>query len=95
MSPRDSQQLHDFLIRLTHVGYVQKDPQAAEAVAAAFSVQPDAAYLAVQRCLQLEKALAEAQERIAVLEQQQVLTATARLRGNGWYRPHSPAPSAP
>lgn len=95
MSLQTIQQLHDFLIRLTHVGYVQKDPQASEAIAAAFPVQPDAAYLAVQRCLQLEQALAEAQQRIDALEQQALLTATARLRGSGWYRPGSPAPSAP
>ncbi len=92
MSPQECQQLHDFLIRLTHVGYVQKDPAAAEAVAAAFSVQPDAPYLAIRRCLQLEQALADAHARIAQLEAQSGLRATARPRGNEWYRPGAPAP---
>lgn len=69
MNAKDLQQLQDYLVKLTHVGYVKRDPQAAEVIAAAFSLQIDAPYLAVQRCLQLESALAEAYAKIARLEQ--------------------------
>ena len=68
MTPQEKQQLEQFLVQLTHVGYVDKDPQAAEAIAAAFSQQPDAPYLTVQRCLLLNEALIEAHTRIAELE---------------------------
>ena len=68
MTPQEKQQLEEFLVQLTHVGYVDKDPQAAEAIAAAFSQQPDAPYLTVQRCLLLNEALIEAHTRIAELE---------------------------
>ena len=68
MTPQEKQQLDEFLVQLTHVGYVDKDPQAAEAIAAAFSQQPDAPYLTVQRCVLLNEALIEAHTRIAELE---------------------------
>lgn len=68
MTPQEKQHLEEFLVELTHVGYVDKDPQAAEAIAAAFSQQPDAPYLTVQRCLLLNEALIEAHARIAELE---------------------------
>lgn len=71
MTPQEQKQLEAFLVQLTHVGYENKDPQAAEAIAAAFSRQPDAPYLTVQRCLLLEAALDAAHARIAALEQQQ------------------------
>ena len=71
MTSQEQKQLEDFLVQLTHVGYLNKDPQAAEAIAAAFSRQPDAPYLTVQRCLQLEQSLAAANARIAQLERQQ------------------------
>jgi hypothetical protein len=69
MTSNELQYLKNYLTKLTHVGYVKRDPQAAEAIAAAFACQIDAPYLAVQRCLQLEQALAAAQARIAQLEQ--------------------------
>lgn len=69
MNPQELKYLQDYLVKLTHVGYVNRDPQAAEAISAAFACQIDAPYLAVQRCLQLEEALAAAQARIAQLEQ--------------------------
>ncbi len=96
MTPQEQQQLDDFLIRLTHVGYVNKDPMAAQAIAAAFSRQPDAPYLTVQRCLQLEQALAAANARIAQLEKQQP-AAGSFIDTNGWGRPAptpAPAPAA-
>ncbi len=90
MSPQEQEQLEEFLVRLTHVGYVNKDPQAAEAIAAAFSRQPDAPYLTVQRCLLLTEALADAHARIAELERQQSASAqpadgtSINGRAKGW-----------
>jgi len=70
MTPQELKQLDDYLLKLTHVGYVDRDPQAAELIAVAFARQMDAPYLAVQRCLQLEGELAEARARIEQLEEQ-------------------------
>jgi hypothetical protein len=90
MTPQEKQQLEEFLVQLTHVGYVDKDPQAAEAIAAAFSQQPDAPYLTVQRCLLLNEALIEAHTRIAELEAREASANTPRAAAsfnaptNGW-----------
>lgn len=88
MTPQEKQQLDEFLVQLTHVGYVDKDPQAAEAIAAAFSQQPDAPYLTVQRCLLLNEALVEAHTRIAELEAREASAASPRASfsapANGW-----------
>ena len=69
MTPQELKQLENYLLKLTHVGYVERDPQAAEMIAVAFALQIDAPYLAVQRCLALERELEEAKARIAELEQ--------------------------
>ena len=89
MSPQEQKQLEDFLVQLTHVGYVNKDPQAAEAIAGAFSRQPDAPYLTVQHCLLLNEALESARARIRELERQQALAPSqpeesANERSNSW-----------
>ncbi len=68
MTPQELKQLEHYLLKLTHVGYVERDPQAAELIAVAFARQIDAPYLAVQRCLQLERELAQAKARIEQLE---------------------------
>ena len=68
MTPQELNQLENYLLKLTHVGYVNRDPQAAELIAVAFARQIDAPYLAVQRCLQLERELAQAKSRIEQLE---------------------------
>lgn len=70
MTQQELKQLEDYLLKLTHVGYVNRDPQAAELIAVAFARQIDAPYLAVQRCLQLESELAQARARIEQLEEQ-------------------------
>jgi Uncharacterized protein conserved in bacteria (DUF2076) len=70
MTPQELKQLEDYLLKLTHVGYVSRDPQAAELIAVAFARQLDAPYLAVQRCLELERQLAQARARIQQLEAQ-------------------------
>ena len=72
MTSQELKQLEDYLLKLTHVGYVNRDPQAAELIAVAFATQMDAPYLAVQRCLQLEKELAEAKSIIEALERAQL-----------------------
>jgi len=90
MTPQEKQQLDEFLVQLTHVGYVDKDPQAAEAINAAFSQQPDAPYLTVQRCLLLNEALVEAHTRIAELEAREASASAPRAAApfngpaNGW-----------
>ena len=91
MTPQEQQQLDDFLVRLTHVGYLNKDPMATQAIAAAFSRQPDAPYLTVQRCQQLEHMLAAATARIAQLERQQPPASGGY--SDGWGRA-APAPTA-
>lgn len=85
MNTQELKTLEDYLLKLTHVGYVNRDPLAAQAIAVAFSQQMDAPYLAVQRCLQLEQALADANAKIAQLEQMQrpvVLNNTYQRNGS-------------
>lgn len=69
MTPQELKQLEDYLLKLTHVGYVSRDPQAAELIAVAFARQIDAPYLAVQRCLELERELMKAKTRLQQLEE--------------------------
>ena len=69
MTPQELKQLEDYLLKLTHVGYVNRDPQAAELIAVAFARQIDAPYLAVQRCLELERELMKAKTRLQQLEE--------------------------
>ena len=88
MTQQELKQLEDYLLKLTHVGYVNRDPQAAELIAVAFARQMDAPYLAVQRCLQLERELAEARARIEKLEErlepfQPALAALPAVGGHG------------
>ena len=82
MTTQELKQLENYLLKLTHVGYVNRDPQAAELIAVAFSRQLDAPYLAVQRCLELERELAQAQARINQLEQTPPVRAARPLTGN-------------
>ncbi len=89
MTPQELKQLDDYLLKLTHVGYVDRDPQAAELIAVAFARQIDAPYLAVQRCLQLERELALARSRIEQLGEFAPLP-VARATSGG----HSPGRAA-
>ena len=82
LKSQELKQLESYLLKLTHVGYVQRDPQAAELIAVAFASQIDAPYLAVQRCLELERELEEAKARIAQLEQFVPTLATRPLMGS-------------
>jgi hypothetical protein len=70
MSPQDTQMLQDFLAQLVQARGIHKDPDADALIARAVAQQPDAAYLLVQRALLVGKALDNAKERIAALEDQ-------------------------
>lgn len=57
MNVVDRVQLGLFLAELTHISVAEKDRRAEEAIRRMLERQPDAAYLLVQRVLQLENAL--------------------------------------
>lgn len=70
MTPQDTRMLQEFLDQLVQAHGIQKDPEADALIARAVARQPDAAYLLVQRALLVGKALDNAKERIAALEDQ-------------------------
>ncbi|MBC7413369.1 MAG: DUF2076 family protein [Herminiimonas sp.] len=92
MTPQETEALRGFLAQLTQVQAVSKDPQAASMIAAAFSQQPDAGYLLVQRAMLLDQALAAARAQIAGLQQQldaEQRQARASTAGGGFLDPAS------
>lgn len=70
MSPQDSQLLQDFLNQLVQARDLPKDPEAEAMIRQAVAMQPDAAYLLVQRALLQQKALDNAKAEIANLQRQ-------------------------
>jgi hypothetical protein len=70
MSPQDSQLLQDFLNQLVQARDFPKDPEAEAMIQKAVSMQPDAAYLLVQRALLQQRALDNAKAEIANLQRQ-------------------------
>ncbi len=100
MNPQEKVQLQQFLENLVAASGVDKLPEADQLIRQAFSRQPDAAYLLVQRCMLLEQGLAQAKARIAELEEAQ---APSRSFFGSGYQPNSgvrtppgsPAPYAP
>lgn len=70
MTPQETEALGSFLAQLTQVQGITKDPQAASMIAAAFSQQPDAGYLLVQRAMLLDQALATSRAQINDLQNQ-------------------------
>lgn len=70
MSPQDSQLLQDFLNQLVQARDLPKDPEAEGLIRQAVAMQPDAAYLLVQRALLQQKALDNAKAEIAQLQRQ-------------------------
>lgn len=70
MTPQDSQALEVFLTQLTQARASAKDPQAQALIAQAVAIQPDAAYLLVQRAMLLDHALSMAKAQIAALQDQ-------------------------
>jgi hypothetical protein len=100
MNPQEKFQLQQFLENLVAANGVDKLPEADQLIRQAFSRQPDAAYLLVQRTMLLEQGLAQAKARIAELEEAQ---APSRSFFGSGYQPNSgartppgsPAPYAP
>lgn len=70
MSPQDTQLLQDFLNQLVQARDLPKDPEAEAMIRQAVAMQPDAAYLLVQRALLQQRALDNAKAEIASLQRQ-------------------------
>jgi len=70
MTPQEHTLLEDFLGRLQAAGAVSRDPQADALIRSRLDGHPEATYLLVQRCLLLDRALADANQQIATLRQQ-------------------------
>lgn len=79
MTPQESQALQEFLAQLTQVQGITKDAQASGMIAEAFSRQPDAGYLLVQRTMLQDQALETARSQISRLQAQ--LQADRETRG--------------
>lgn len=82
MTSQEQQWLDEFLQRLAAVQGVAKDPQADALIRDRLATQPDASYLLVQRALLLERALHDARQQIAQL-QQQVQSQESQAQGQG------------
>lgn len=91
MTPEERDQLVRFLQLLEQAQAGPKDPEAQALIAQACAHQPDAAYLLVQRVMQLEHAQQASQAEIARLTQQVGEARTSALPpsffgGNAWGR---------
>ena len=101
MTPEEREQLGRLLQMLEEAQAGPKDPAAQAMIARSCSRQPDAAYLLVQRILQLEMAQQSSQAEIARLTQQLAEARTSALPpsffgGNAWgRRPAEAGTSAP
>ncbi len=100
MNPQEKAQLQQFLENLVAANGVDKLPEADQLIRKAFSRQPDAAYLLVQRSMLLEQGLAQAKARIAELEEAQAPSRSflgSGYQANSGARTSagSPAPYAP
>ena len=89
MNNQEQAQLTQFLNQLVDVKLTEKDSAAEALIREALGRQPDAAYLLVQRCLLQDRAVAAAQTKINILEnqlqQQRPATATnSFLNGDPW-----------
>jgi hypothetical protein len=94
MNVQEREQLTRFLQQLTQAQAGQKDTEAEALIRDAGTRQPDAAYLLVQRTLQLEQALQMVQSQAsrlqAEMEQLRSGTRSGFLdQGNAWGRPPS------
>lgn len=92
MNLQEREQLTHFLQQLTQAQAGQKDPDAERLIRDAAGRQPDAAYLLVQRAMQLEQALQIVQSQAGKLQaEMEQLRAGARSgfldQGNAWGRP--------
>ena len=102
MSPEERTQLVRFLQMLEQARCGAKDPEAQALIAQASSRQPDAAYLLVQRVLQLEVAQQADESEIARLRQQVAEGSTNGLppsffgaTANAWGRRPEPTIAGP
>jgi hypothetical protein len=102
MSPQERAQLTRFLQMLEQAQAGAKDPEAQALIAQAASRQPDAAYLLVQRVLQLEMAQQASDAEIARLKQQVAEGSTNGLppsffgaTANAWGRRPEPSIAGP
>lgn len=102
MNEQEHVLLKNFLYGLTEVRGLQKDPEADAMIRDTAAVQPDAAYLLVQRALLLEQALRSAKLQLADLQHQ--LDAARASSGsflggapaaNGWFNTPSAVPQPP
>ena len=99
MNPQERELLISFLQQMSQAQAGQKDTEADVLIGAACARQPDAAYLLVQRAIQLEHALQANQSQVtklqAELEQMRSGTRASFLdNANTWGRA-APAPVAP
>lgn len=100
MTPQDTQALEVFLTQLTQARAGAKDPQAEALIAQAVAIQPDAAYLLVQRAMLLDHALSTAKAQIAALQGQLQATQASGSRSfidqqNAWGASANPAAATP
>jgi hypothetical protein len=100
MNLQEREQLTHFLQQLTQAQAGQKDSEAESLIRDAAGRQPDAAYLLVQRAMQLEQALQMVQSQASKLQaEMEQMRAGARSgfldQGNAWGRPAAVMQAAP
>lgn len=97
MTSQEQQWLDEFLQRLAGAPATAKDPQADAMIRERLAAQPDTTYLLVQRALLLERALHDARQQIAQLQQQVQGQGGGSFLGQGLDTQfgRGPAPSAP
>jgi len=98
MNPQEREQLTRFLQQLTQAQAGQKDAEADSLIRDAAARQPDAAYLLVQRAMQLEQALQTVQSQASKLQaEMEQLRAGSRSgfleQANSWGRPAAVQPA--
>ena len=98
MTPQENELLQRFLAQLAQAHVSAKDPEAQAMISRAVALQPDAAYLLVQRALLLERALQQAKSQLSRLHEQ---TDGADSGSHTWTQTPSstpataPAPASP
>ncbi len=70
MNPQERDQLTWFLEQLSHARIDNKDPEAEALIRESAAKQPDALYLLVQKCAQLQQALQTSQQQAEQLREQ-------------------------
>lgn len=98
MNTQERDQLNQFLKQLSEVKLTEKNAEAEAMIREAAALQPDAAYLLVQRSLLLERALNEAKTKISELQNQlqknSSASSTGSFFGNDPWAQASPSPKA-